>query len=202
MIPYWNAISNVYKHITYCGSIGASILIYYNTFFMQEYDVDFHKKIISIAFFKSFMLYDCTPVEYVHHGIQFILSCTFYTALNKTYEDTAILHKAFKLTYYILFTPVFNNIKFYVPQNYTTIRLSLDALTAFFFFYYRSQFSYFWLSQEGNKVLVLIFGNYSIIFNVFAYMLTAMNVFWGYKILSIIRNKIRKLETQKYKKIS
>ena len=194
-------MTEIYKHVTYCGTIGASILIYYNTFFMGDFNPILHKKTISLAFFKSFMLYDSTMIDYAHHFIQLILSCTFYSALDAEYENTLILNEAFKLTYYILFTPVFNNMKFYVPPTFTKTRLFLDTMTAIFFFYYRSQFSYFWLSRNGREVLVVMFGKYSSIFNIFAYLLTGMNIFWGYKIIYIIKNKISKTLVQNNKKM-
>ena len=188
-----NTVTNIYKHITYCGTISASILIYYNTFFMDTFDINLHKKTLSLVFFKSFMLYDSTPVEYIHHIIQLFLSCAFYYSLYNIHDDTMYVNKAYKLTYCILFTPVFNNIKFYVPTNYTKLRLSLDAMTAFFFFYYRTQFSYFWLSKNGSQLLSDLFGKYSPIFDTSVYILTGMNVYWGYKIINIIKNKTLKM---------
>ena len=188
-----DTVTNVYKHITYCGTISASILIYYNTFFMDTFDINLHKQTLSLACFKSFMLYDSTPVEYIHHAIQLFLSFVFYFPLDNIHSNTIQLNEAYKLTYCILFTPVFNNIKFYVPVKYTKIRLSLDAMTAFFFFYYRTQFSYLWLSSNGRELLIEMFGNYSPVFNTIAYILTGMNVYWGYKIINIIKNKTLKM---------
>ena len=195
-------ITEIYKHVTYCGTISASIMIYYNTFFMKEFDPILHKQTVSLAFFKSFMLYNSTPIEYVHHLVQLILSCAFYLSLNYEYDDTMLINKAYIITHCILFTPVFNNIKFYVPRNFTQLRTFLDTMTAIFFFYYRSQFSYFWLSNDGNKILKMMFGRYSIIFNFFVYILTGMNIFWSYKIISIVKYKFNKTLVQTDKKRS
>ena len=183
---------NVYKHITYCGSICASALIYYNTFFMQEFDVSLHKKTLGLVFFKSFMLYGSTEIEYIHHGIQFILCCAFYALLNQPIENTHQLNNAYRLTYCILFTPMFNNIKFYVPKSQVYVRVFLDMMTAITFFYYRSRFSIFWTSNEGIQLLFKLFGkNIGQLFVYFVYTLTAMNVYWGQLILKIIYRKTR-----------
>lgn len=185
-------IMNVYKHITYCGSICASALIYYNTFFMQEFDVSLHKKTLGLVFFKSFMLYGSTEIEYIHHGIQFILCCAFYSLLNQPIENTHQLNNAYRLTYYILFTPMFNNIKFYVPKSQVYARVFLDMMTAITFFYYRSQFSIYWMSNEGVQLLFTLFGNnIGQLFVYFGYILTAMNIYWGHIILKIIYRKTR-----------
>lgn len=183
-------LMNVYKHVTYCGSICASALIYYNTFFMQEFDVSLHKKTLGLVFFKSFMLYDSTLVEYLHHGIQFILCCAFYALLHQEIENTQQVNYAFKITYYILFTPMFNNIKFYVPKSNHYMRLFLDMMTALTFFYYRTQFSLYWMSDEGTILLYSLFGApLGQLFVYFGYMLTAMNLNWGYRILEIMYYK-------------
>ena len=137
------------------------------------------------------MLYDSTPLN-----IFIILFSYFYRVFIIhfiTFMMIQCVNKAYKLTYCILFTPVFNNIKFYVPTNYTKLRLSLDAMTAFFFFYYRTQFSYFWLSKNGSQLLSDLFGKYSPIFDTSVYILTGMNVYWGYKIINIIKNKTLKM---------
>ena len=88
--------------------------------------------------------------------------------------------------------------KFYIKNN--KIKNVLNLCTLISFFYYRSKFNYYyWFSNGLEDMDNYIINNstktrnlYDIIISrLILNMLCLMNVYWGYKILQILYNKIK-----------
>ncbi len=192
-------ISNIYKNVTYIGSISSSFMIYILLFFFNQCGSNVHIAIHYLALFKSFLLYDSSYLELLHHYIQYYsLQLLFNSDIKYCNENTI---KTLKIVYYLLVTHIFNNIKFYVPIQYIKTRAVLDGLTAIIFFYYRTQFNYnFWIGDGfyamndyinmNNNIKNKIYTSFitQFIFHIFC----LMNIYWGYKIIKILNYKITK----------
>ncbi len=194
---YYCLTLKIYENITYIGSISASLIIYILLYFFNQCGTNSHIGIHYLALIKCFLLYNSSYLELLHHYIQYYsLQLLFNPNIDNCNEDTI---KGMKIIYYLLFTPIFNNIKYYIPLNYPKIRFTLDGLTCIAFFYYRVQFNYYFWIDNGftamnnfinindniqNKVYASIV--LQSIFNIFCFM----NVYWGYKIIKILKYKL------------
>ena len=193
----YNKICNIYKHVTYIGSISSSLIIYLLLFFLNDCGSNIHALIHYLVLFKSFLLYDSSYLELLHHYVQYHSANLIFNS-NITNCNPDIVN-SLNITYCILFTPIFNNIKYYVPLNYKYSRLGLDLCTTISFFYYRSQFNYhFWFSNGFKSMGEYITINKNIenkiqteIIEYIAFnLLCFMNVYWGYKIIRILKYKL------------
>ena len=54
----YDKICNIYKHITYIGSISSSFIIYFLLYFLNDCGSNIHALIHYFVLFKSFLLYD------------------------------------------------------------------------------------------------------------------------------------------------
>ena len=195
----YHAIANVYKNVTYIGSISCSFIIYMLLFFFNQCGSNVHNAIHHLALFKSFLLYDSSYLELLHHYIQYYsLQLLFNPNIQNCNEN---IINGMKIVYCLLFTPIFSNIKYYVPANQINVRFMLDIFGSIAFFYYRTQFNYYFWINNGfqsmddyinmndaikNKVYTSLVSHF--IFNIFC----LMNVYWGYKIIKILNYKITK----------
>ena len=142
-------------------------------------------------------MYDSSYLELVHHYIQYYSANLIFNSNIKHCNLNIV--DALNITYSILITPVFNNIKYYVPANYKYSRLCLDICNCISFFYYRTRFNYhFWISHGFETMGEYILMNPNIqnkiqtefierfIFNIICFM----NIYWGYKIIRILKYKL------------
>lgn len=193
----YDKICNIYKHVTYIGSISSSFIIYFLLYFLNDCGSNIHTLIHYFVLFKSFLLYDTSYLELLHHYIQYYSANLIFNS-NIKYCNPNIVH-SLNITYSILITPVFNNIKYYVPSNYKYSRLGLDICTCISFFYYRTIFNYhFWIGNgfESSGEYILINPNIQnkiqmefiqrFIFNIICFM----NIYWGYRIIQILKYKL------------
>lgn len=194
---YYSLISEIYKHITYIGTITSSFMIYVLLQYFNQCGSNVHVAIHYLALFKSFLLYDSSYLELLHHYIQYYcIRLLFNPNIKHCSVDTI---KSMKTAYCLLFTHIFNNIKIYIPRKHKKIRVGLDVLTLITFFYYRTQFNYYYWIGDGfygidsyininnnikNKITASIISH--VIFNIFC----LLNVYWGYKIINILKYKM------------
>lgn len=190
-------IKNTYKHITYIGSISCSFLIFILLPYLNHTGSNIHLIIHNLGLLKCFFLYDSSFIEIIHHFLQYYGFKILFNSNIICYNPDSI--SVLKKIYYILFTSIFNNIKIYVPKQNEKIRSLLDICTFIFFFYYRIQFNYvmwfgdgiihinnYLLINDNIKNKLLVFISLKIILNI----ICLMNVYWGYKIINIVKYKI------------
>lgn len=189
-----------YYHITYCGSIFCSAIIWFLTQGFTQCGDPFHNYIYYLIKLKSFFLYDSTSLEYLHHFLQYFVNDMFYS--NKYIICNPNIIETYKIGYGVLITPIFNNIKNYYNPSSKNVRFLLDIMTFISFIYYRFKWNYCYLFGNGmNAVNQYIFYNiepfyhylFYIIVHPSLFLFCMMNFYWGTKIINKISMKLLKL---------
>lgn len=193
IIDIYNSSMFYYKHITYIGSISFSFIIFLLLPYMQNCGDFYHSIIHYLLLCKSFFLYDSSILEVLHHIIQYKSSILLYH--NECNSNIMI---SLKTCYSVLFTPIFNNLKFYVHQEDKYFRYFLDLGTFFSFFYFRTKFNImFWFGNGFASIDEYILFNDAIqdkihsqvIARLMFHTFCLLNCYWGYKILNFLKIK-------------
>jgi hypothetical protein len=188
----YNKITNVYKHVSYIGSISASAIIGILCFFLKHPNSYIGKIIFILAFLKTLFLYDSTIEVYIHHAVVLL-----FLYFNNPYVYNFNISQPgsiqyVKLGYSIFFTGIFNNLQFYFKnQPHKTILKYLNYCT---FLIFRYQFNRaVWnykvitlLKSYYNQDLVKVYSSYFVMF-----IISLINTYWT---VVIIRNYYIKLK--------
>lgn len=207
-MEYLNKLKQYNYHFTYGGSIMASIMIWFFSFFFNNCGSISHQIMHKLMLLKCFFLYDSTLLIYLHHIIQFIV--IYNLPINNQMICSAARKEMFDSGYSIMITPVFQNIKIYMKPKSNLIKLSLDTMTGLSFLYVRGKFNYYYLFGEGineitkyviehtssDYVFITLCGMHSSLF-----IICLMNIYWGHKIIKKIlvkTNILKYLHMKKY----
>lgn len=190
-------VCELYKHFTYIVSIFGSIAIYFNSFYVERCGDNYQNYINYIVLLKCFCLYGSSPLELIHHVVQFALILMvgkFEICNDDTFYSIQKMNKIF-------ITPVFQNIKFYfqIPKE-SIIYTSLDLMFVLTFVYYRLQFNYgIWSGIFYRGINFAIEENNFIfkdtaktICNSGCYIVSLMNVYWMFLIIKKVYKKYNK----------
>ena len=186
-------VSNIYRHITYIGSITTSSLIGILCLLLNTPHSPVGYAIWNMAVLKSFFLYDSTLPEYIHH-----LVMLFFLYHNNPYTNTFNIESPntiyyVRLGYATFFTSVFSNLQIYLkPSKYKYV---FKYLNYAIFIIFRYQFNKaIWnfrnfniLFSYYNNDLTKIYVSYSCMF-----LISLFNVLWTYIMLRNIHRKLIK----------
>jgi hypothetical protein len=190
-----NTISNyrdIYKHITYIGSISCSSVIGILCLFLKNPNSLIGKTIFNLSILKSFFLYDSTIEVYIHHLVMLL-----FLYLNNPYVNTFNLDMPetiyyVKLGYGLYSSSVFSNLQMYLPKSKYKPVFKYLNYTCFIIYRYKfnkTLWNYntiLMLKSYYNNNYTKVYISYSVMF-----IISLINVYWT---LIMIRNIIKKLK--------